>query len=181
MTDHLSYAKSGVDIDITDDVKRDMTEVIDCGDERVLNRMGAFGSLVEGRFENYRHPILVLKTEEPGSKQKLAFQHGRVSSIAYDLVHHLINDIIVMGADPIYVQDCIICGKIDPDVVKILVSSMAEACRKQGCVLTGGETSVQPGVVTDGVYILTAYGVGVIEKDSIIDGSRIEEGATMKH
>lgn len=80
MTDSLSYSKSGVDIDITDAVKRDMTEIIDFGDERVLNRMGAFGTLVDGRFENYRHPILVLKTEEPGSKQKLAFQHGRVSS-----------------------------------------------------------------------------------------------------
>jgi len=179
MTDSLSYAKSGVDIDITDAVKRKMTDTIDYGDKRVLNRIGAFGSLVEGRFENYKHPILVLKTEEPGSKQKLAFQYGRVSSIAYDLIHHLINDIIVMGADPIYVQDCIICGKIDPDVVNTLVSSMAEACRNQGCVLTGGETSVQPGVVANGVYVLTACGIGVVEKDNIIDGSRIEEGDTV--
>jgi len=179
MTDSLSYAKSGVDIDITDAVKRKMTDIIDCGDKRVLNRIGAFGSLVDGRFEKYTHPILVLKTEEPGSKQKLAFQYGRVSSIAYDLIHHLINDIIVMGADPIYVQDCIICGQIEPEVVNTLVSSMADACKIQGCVLTGGETSVQPGVVANGVYVLTACGIGVVEKDNIIDGSRIEEGDTV--
>jgi phosphoribosylformylglycinamidine cyclo-ligase len=122
---------------------------------------------------------LVLKTEEPGSKQKLAFQHGRFSSIAYYHKHHKINDIIVMGADPIYIQDCIICGMIEPEVVKTLVSSMAEACRNQGCVLTGGETSVQPGVVSNGVYVLTASGIGVVEKDNIIDGSRIEEGDTV--
>ena len=91
-----------------------MASNIGRGDSRVFNKLGAFGSLVDGRFEGYDHPILVLKTEEPGSKQKLAFEHGSVTSIAYDLVNHLINDIIVMGADPFYVQDCIVCGKLDP-------------------------------------------------------------------
>jgi phosphoribosylformylglycinamidine cyclo-ligase len=176
MTEPLSYAKAGVDIDATDAVKRDMAKSVNSGDARVFNKMGAFASLVEGRFEGYTHPILVLKTEEPGSKQKLAFQLGRASSIACDLINHLINDLIVMGAEPYYVQDCIICGTIEPDVVKTLVAGMAEACRAQGCVLVGGETSVQPGVVADGVYVLSASAVGVAEKDRIIDGSRIAEG-----
>ena len=174
-TDFMSYAKTGVDIDVTDAVKRDMAKSVNSGDERVLNRLGAFGSLVEGRFENYQHPILVLKTEEPGSKQKLAFQLGQVESIAYDLIHHLINDVIVMGAEPLYVQDCIICSTIDPDIVKTLVTGMAEACRAQGCVLVGGETSVQPGVVTEGVYVLSASAVGVVDKEKILDGSAIAE------
>ena len=175
MEEDLSYAKVGVDIDVTDTVKRDMKTSIDQGDTRVLNRVGAFASLVEGRFEGYRHPILVLKTEEPGSKQKLAFEHDRVASIAYDLIHHLINDLMAMGAEPLYVQDCIICGKIEPEVVRTLVDSMADACRRQGCVLVGGETSVQPGVIVRGVYVLSASAVGVVEKDQIIDGSRIAE------
>ena len=172
----LSYSKSGVNIDETDAVKRDMASDIGRGDSRVLNKLGAFGSLVDGRFEGYDHPILVLKTEEPGSKQKLAFEHGSVTSIAYDLVNHLINDIIVMGADPFYVQDCIVCGKLDPPVVKALVGGIADACEAQGCALTGGETSVQPGVVEDGVYILSASAIGVVDRDSIIDGAAIEEG-----
>ena len=100
MTNSLSYKKAGINIDDTDDVKQQMKASIDKGDPRILNKMGAFASLVDGQFENYDHPILVLKTEEPGSKQKLAFKHNRVGSIAYDLVNHLINDIIVMGADP---------------------------------------------------------------------------------
>jgi len=179
MTKSLSYADTGVDIDVTDATKCEMAKSIDRGDKRVLNKVGAFASLVEGRFENYEHPILVLKTEEPGSKQKLAFQLGRFSSIAYDLVNHLINDIIVMGADPLYVQDCIICGTIDPDVVKTLVSSIAEACHEQSCMLTGGETSVQPGVVTDGVYVLSASAIGNVDKRYIIDGSSIAEGNTI--
>lgn len=175
MKESLSYAQTGVDIDVTDAMKQDMATSVDLGDKRVLNRMGAFASLVEGRFEGYKHPILVLKTEEPGSKQKLAFQSGRISSIAYDLINHLINDLMVMGAKPVYVQDCIICGTIDPNVVKTLVASMAEACRIQGSVLVGGETSVQPGVVADGVYVLSASAVGVVEKEQIIDGARIAE------
>lgn len=175
MKEHLSYAKTGVDIDVTDAVKREMKSSIDQDDERVLNRMGAFASLVEGRFEGYKHPILVLKTEEPGSKQKLAFEHGRAASIACDLIHHLINDLMAMGAKPLYVQDCIICGKIEPEVVNTLVASMADACRHQGCVLVGGETSVQPGVIVEGVYVLSASAVGLVEKDQIIDGAGIAE------
>jgi phosphoribosylformylglycinamidine cyclo-ligase len=175
MAEHLSYKKSGVNIDLADATKREMAKCIDFGDPRVLNRLGAFASLVEGDFSILDHPVLVLKTEEPGSKQKLAFQYGRISSICYDLIHHLINDIIVMGAKPLYVQDCIICGKIEPDIVKELVSSMADACRQQNCVLVGGETSEQPGVVDSGLYILSASIVGVVEKQQIIDGSRIAE------
>ena len=176
MNDELSYTKSGINIDETDKVKLQMKRSIDTGDPRVLNRLGAFGSLVEGRFEGYLHPILVLKTEEPGSKQKLAFQYGYVSSIAYDLINHLINDIMVMGADPVYIQDCIICGKIEPEVIKALVKNISEACIAQGCVLTGGETSIQPGVIPPGEYVLSASGIGVVDKNRIIDGSTIRRG-----
>jgi len=176
MNEKLSYAKTGVDIDVTDAAKRDMAKSVDVGDSRVLNRLGAFASLVEGRFDNLKHPILVFKTDEPGSKQKLAFGLGRVATVAYDLVNHLINDVIVMGAEPLYMQDCIVCGKIDPNVVTELVAHMAAACREQGCALVGGETSVQPGVVTDGVYVLSASAIGVVDKDRIIDGSAIAEG-----
>jgi phosphoribosylformylglycinamidine cyclo-ligase len=117
-----------------------------------------------------------MKTDEPGSKQKMAFELNRVASIAYDLVNHIVNDVMVMGAKPLYLQDCIVCGAIDKEVVTTLVSAMAEACLEQDCVLCGGETSVQPGVVVDGVYILTSTAVGVVEKAKIIDGSAIKEG-----
>lgn len=175
-SNHLSYAQAGVDIDVTDAAKRQMAESVDRGDRRVLNRVGAFASLLEGRFEGLAHPVLVFKTDEPGSKQKLAFELGLVSSTAHDLVNHLVNDVIVMGAEPLYVQDCIVCGQIAPAVVTTLVSGMADACRAQGCVLVGGETSVQPGVVTDCVYVLSASAIGVVDKEKIIDGSTIAEG-----
>jgi phosphoribosylformylglycinamidine cyclo-ligase len=176
MPDNLSYAKAGVDIDASDAAKREMAKSIDRGDARVLNRMGAFASLLEGRFEGYADPVLVMKMEEPGSKQKLAFELGRARSIAYDLVNHLVNDMMVMGADPLYVQDCIICGTLEPAVVTELVTSMSRACADQTCVLVGGETSVQPGMVAAGLYILSACAVGVVDRAGILDGSSIREG-----
>jgi phosphoribosylformylglycinamidine cyclo-ligase len=176
MSGNLSYEKAGVNIDVADATKRAMAGSLASNDARVLNTLGAFASLVDARFPGYDHPILVLKTEEPGSKQKLAFAHGRAGSIAYDLINHLIDDIIVMGADPLFVQDCIVCGHLESDVVRELVAALAQACRDQGCTLVGGETSEQPGVLERGTYILSASIVGVVDKAKIIDGSHIAKG-----
>lgn len=91
------------------------------------------------------------------------------------MVNHLINDIIVVGAKPLSVRDVIICGKMDKEVIKEIVRSIANACRNQDCILTGVETSEQPGVIEAGTYILTASIVGIVEKEKITDGSKIEE------
>ena len=171
----ISYKDVGVSIDATDNVKKRMRKDIEQDDPRVLSGMNAFASLCDGTFPGFSHPILVLKTEEPGSKQLLAFEHNHIESICQDLIHHLINDIAVMGATPLYVQDAIICGSLEQKVVTSIVRELARTCKKHGCVLTGGETSVQPGVLPPKRYILTANIVGVVEKKNIIDGSRIEE------
>lgn len=176
MSEGFTYKQAGVDIATADATKREMAKSLETADARVLNRLGAFATLFDARFPGYQHPVLVLKSEEPGSKQKLALQHGRVESICQDLVNHLINDIIVMGATPLSVQDVIVCGKLEKPVVSRLVAGMARACRDQDCTLTGGETSEQPGVVPAGTYILTASVVGVVEKELIVDGAKIREG-----
>ncbi|MEK7132904.1 MAG: phosphoribosylformylglycinamidine cyclo-ligase [Patescibacteria group bacterium] len=172
----LSYKTAGVDIDTANETKREMVEILGGGNERVLNKVGAFASLFDGAFPEYKHPVLVLKTEEPGTKQKLALEHNSVETICYDLIGHLINDAIVMGAKPLSVQDCIVCGKMKKEVILKIVSSLSSACKENGCVLTGGETSEQPGVVEEGTYILSASIVGVVEKENIIDGSKIKAG-----
>ncbi|OGG71182.1 phosphoribosylformylglycinamidine cyclo-ligase [Candidatus Kaiserbacteria bacterium RIFCSPHIGHO2_12_FULL_53_13] len=172
----FSYKQSGVDIDIANDTKRQMGKILDSDNSRVLNKIGAFATLFDGVFEGYKHPVLVLKTEEPGTKQRLALQNDSVETICYDLVGHLINDCIVMGAKPLSVQDCIVCGKMEKETILQLVSSLSSACKENGCVLTGGETSEQPGVVEEGTYILTASVVGVVDKENIIDGSKIKSG-----
>lgn len=176
MSEQLSYRSSGVDISVADAAKREMAKTLETDNSRVLNKVGAFASLFDGKFPEYEHPVLVLKTEEPGSKQKLAFTNGHYRSICFDMINHLVNDIVVMGARPLTVQDAIICGKLDKDIVTTVVKAMAEACKAQDCVLTGGETSEQPGVLEAGTYILTSSIVGVVERSKIIDGSRIKKG-----
>ncbi|MFA6523513.1 MAG: phosphoribosylformylglycinamidine cyclo-ligase [Candidatus Peribacteraceae bacterium] len=172
----LSYKQAGVDIDAANATKKQMRDDLKSSDPRVLNSVGAFGSLFEASFPDYKHPVLVLKTEEPGSKQLLSIKHGRVREICEDMLHHLFNDIAVMGAVPLTVQDAIICGKMEAATVRTMVKSMAEICRTHGCSLTGGETSEQPGTLAAGTYVLTSSVVGVVEKAKIVDGSKIREG-----
>lgn len=172
----LSYKTSGVDIDKANATKSEMAKSLNSGNARVLNKAGAFATLFDGSFPEYKEPVLVFKTEEPGSKQKLALRQGSIETICYDLINHLVNDAIVMGAKPLSVQDCIVCGKIDKEVILKMVSAFSKACKENDCVLTGGETSEQPSVLAEGTYILTASIVGVVEKKKIIDGSKIKEG-----
>lgn len=168
--------KYDVNIDLANETKKAMAKALDTRDERVLNKIGAFSSLYDIKFKEYKNPVLVLKTEEPGSKQLIAAQYNKLENVSYDMINHLINDCIVMGAKPLTVQDAIICGKMDKEDINKIVTSIADACKKQECVLTGGETSEQPGVLKPGTYILTSSIVGIVDKDKIIDGSKIEEG-----
>ena len=172
----ITYKDSGVNIDDANKTKAEMKDILETNEKRVLNKVGAFSSLYDINFPEYKNPVMVLKTEEPGSKQLLAFKYDKIESVCFDTINHLINDCIVMGAKPLTVQDAIICGKLESDKIKRMVKAFAEACKIQGCVLTGGETSEQPGVLPAGTYILTSSIVGIVEKDEIIDGSKISEG-----
>ncbi|HEX5049315.1 MAG TPA: phosphoribosylformylglycinamidine cyclo-ligase [Gammaproteobacteria bacterium] len=168
--------KYRVDIDVANDTKAGLSSVIDGKDGRVLNRVGAFASLFALDARRYRDPVLVQKTEEPGSKQVLAFKHDRIESVCYDMINHLINDCVVMGAEPLAIQDLIICGRMEKSAVTRIVSACAAAAAAQGCALTGGETTEQPDVVANGVYVLGSSIVGVVERDQVIDGSKIRRG-----
>ena len=172
----LTYSKAGVDISYTDSLKSEMAEYVNSPNPRVLNGLGPFASLYDIRFDNIKNPVLVLKSEEPGSKQKLAMKYGYTESICHDMINHLVNDIIVMGAAPLAVLDTIICGNAEKDTIKSLVKGISEACRENECDLVGGETSIQPGVVDKGVYVLTASIAGIVDKENIIDGSKIQPG-----
>lgn len=172
----LSYSKAGIDITYTDSMKKEMSKYLETNDKRVLNGLGPFASLYDIHFPEMKHPVLVLKSEEPGSKQKLAMEYGYTESICHDMIHHLVNDIAVMGAKPLAVLDTIVCGNAEKDTIKTLVKGISEACKENECALVGGETSIQPLVVEAGVYVLTSSIAGIVEKSNIIDGSAIEEG-----
>lgn len=175
-TEGLSYSKAGIDITYTDTIKKEMSKHLETNDKRVLNGLGPFASLYDIDFPGMKEPVIALKAEEPGSKQKLAMEYGYTESICHDMINHLVNDIAVMGAKPLAVLDTIVCGNAEKDTIKSLVKGVSDACRLNECSLIGGETSIQPLVVDSGVYVLTSSIVGIVEKSKVIDGSKIEEG-----
>lgn len=172
----LSYSKAGIDITYTDTIKKEMSKHLETSDKRVLNGLGSFASLYDISFPEMKEPVLVLKSEEPGSKQKLAMEYGYTESVCHDMINHLVNDIVVMGAKPLAVLDTIVCGNAEKDTIKSLVKGVSDACKWNECSLVGGETSIQPLVVDSGVYVLTSSIAGIVEKSKVIDGSKIEEG-----
>ncbi len=174
--DGLSYSKAGIDITYTDTIKKEMAKHLETKDSRVLNGLGPFASLYDIKFPEIENPVLVLKSEEPGSKQKLAMEYGYTESICHDMINHLVNDIIVMGAKPLAILDTIVCGNAEKDTIKTLVKGVSDACKENECSLVGGETSIQPLVVDAGVYVLTSSIAGIVERTKVIDGSAIEEG-----
>lgn len=174
--DGFSYSKAGIDITYTDTIKKEMAKHLESKDSRVLNGLGPFASLYDINFPEIENPVLVLKSEEPGSKQKLAMEYGYTESICHDMINHLVNDIVVMGVKPLAVLDTIVCGNAEKDTIKTLVKGVSDACKENECSLVGGETSIQPLVVDSGVYVLTSSIAGIVEKSKVIDGSLIKEG-----
>lgn len=172
----FSYSRAGINIAYTDTIKKGMSKYLESSDRRVLNGLGPFASLYDISFPELKNPVLVLKSEEPGSKQKLAMEYGYTESICHDMVNHLVNDIVVMGAKPLAVLDTIVCGKAEKDTITTFIKGISEACKENECSLVGGETSIQPLVVASGVYVLTSSIAGIIEKSEVVDGSAIKEG-----
>ena len=117
----LSYSKAGIDIAYTDTIKKEMSKHLETDDIRVLNGLGQFASLYDISFPKIKEPVLVLKAEEPGSKQKIAMEYGYTESICHDMINHLVNDIVVMGAKPLAVLDTVICGNAENDSIYILI------------------------------------------------------------
>lgn len=174
--ENFSYRKAGVDISYMDAMKKEMAVYLQTEDTRVLNGFGPFASLYDIHFPEISEPVLVLKAEEPGSKQKLAMEYGYCESVCHDMVNHLVNDIAVMGAKPLAVLDTIVCGNAEKETIKSFIRGISEACRENECALVGGETSIQPQVVEKGVYILTSSIAGILSKSAVIDGSAIRAG-----
>ena len=174
--DSLTYAAAGVDIDAGDALverikpfaKRTMRP-------EVLAGIGGFGALFEVS-KSYREPVLVSGTDGVGTKLKLAFHLNRHDTVGQDLVAMSVNDILVQGAEPLFVLDYFACGRLDVDTAATVIKGIAEGCELAGCALIGGETAEMPSMYPDGEYDLAGFAVGVVEKSRIIDGKSIAPG-----
>lgn len=173
----LDYRSAGVDIDAGNRlVGRIKTAVGTTQRPGVLGGIGGFGALFELPLDRYRRPVLVSGTDGVGTKLKLANQLGKHDTIGIDLVAMCANDVVVQGAEPLFFLDYYATGKLHVDTAAAVIEGIAAGCRDAGMALIGGETAEMPGMYGEGDYDLAGFCVGVVEKDALIDGSRVRPG-----
>jgi len=173
----LRYADAGVDIDegnrAVSLIKKAVSSTHTPG---VLGGIGAFSGLFSFDVARYRQPVLVSSADGVGTKIKVAIAVDRHRGVGIDLVNHCVNDILCCGAEPLFFLDYFATGKLRPEQMAEVVEGMAHACREVGCALVGGETAEMPGLYALGDYDLAGFIVGAVERDQIIDGSRVRVG-----
>ena len=143
--------------------------------KEVLAGIGGFGGLFQIP-KGYTEPVMVVGTDGVGTKLKLAFQSGKHDTVGIDLVAMSVNDVVVCGAEPLVFLDYFATSRLRAADAEKVIAGIAEGCVRAGCTLIGGETAELPGFYTDGEYDLAGFCVGVVEKDLILDGSRIKPG-----
>ncbi len=171
----LTYKDAGVDItagnNFVELIKKSVQSTYIPG---VMGDIGGFGGLFE--LGKYKNPVLVSGTDGVGTKLKLAFMLDKHDTIGIDAVAMCVNDIAVLGAQPLFFLDYLAIGKLIPENQADIVKGIAEGCRQSGCALIGGETAEMPGFYEVGEYDIAGFAVGVVEKDEIIDGRNIKSG-----
>jgi phosphoribosylformylglycinamidine cyclo-ligase len=172
------YASSGVDIDAGNRAVELMKDSVRATyNDSVLAGIGSFGGLFDiSALKRMDQPVLVASTDGVGTKVKLAASLRRYRGIGHDIVNHCINDILVQGAKPLFFMDYFATSKLNPEQTAEVVMGIAEACKKAGMALLGGETAEMPGVYREGEFDVAGTIVGVLERDAILPRSTIQAG-----
>ena len=172
-----SYKNAGVDIEAGNElVERIKPIAAKTKTAGVLAGLGGFGSLFELPLDRYKNPVLVSGTDGVGTKLKLAMDLDKHNTIGIDLVAMCVNDIIVAGAEPLFFLDYFATGRLNIDTAASVVEGIGKGCTLAGAALVGGETAEMPGMYVDGEYDLAGFCVGIVEKDKVIDGSKVKAG-----
>ncbi|HWR41211.1 MAG TPA: phosphoribosylformylglycinamidine cyclo-ligase [Patescibacteria group bacterium] len=173
----MTYRDAGVDVDAGNRAVELMKgHVRGTYRPEVLGDIGGFGGLFALNSGKYRQPVLVSGTDGVGTKLRVAFMMDKHDTIGQDAVAMCVNDILVQGAEPLFFLDYLAVGKLEPEKVANVVSGVALACQESGCALLGGETAEMAGFYADGEYDIAGFAVGVVEKERIITGEKIQPG-----
>jgi phosphoribosylformylglycinamidine cyclo-ligase len=173
----VSYADAGVDLEAADRSVELIADVVAATHRpEVLGGIGGFGGLFALDLARYRQPVLVSGTDGVGTKVDLARQLGVLDTVGIDLVAMVVDDLVVTGAEPLFFNDYISVGRLDPDRVAAIVRGIADGCRTAGCALVGGETAEHPGLLDDDEFDLAGFGVGIVERDAILGPDRVRTG-----
>ncbi|HLX95732.1 MAG TPA: phosphoribosylformylglycinamidine cyclo-ligase [Verrucomicrobiae bacterium] len=168
-----AYAAAGVDIDLGNQVKATLPQLLASTHRReVLGKVGGFGGLFALDLKKYREPVLVSSVDGVGTKLKIAFAMDKHDTIGADLVNHCVNDIAVLGAEPLFFLDYLGTGKLEPHVFTEIIKGFARACAENRCALIGGETAQMPGFYQPGEYDVSGTIVGVVEKSKMLNGQK---------
>jgi phosphoribosylformylglycinamidine cyclo-ligase len=168
-----AYAAAGVDIDLGNKVKATLPQLLASTHRReVLGKVGGFGGLFALDLKKYKEPILVSSVDGVGTKLKLAFALDKHDTIGADLVNHCVDDIAVLGAEPLFFLDYLGTGKLEPHVFTDIIKGFARACAENNCALIGGETAQMPGFYQKGEYDVSGTIVGVVEKSKMLNGQK---------
>ncbi|OZF05603.1 phosphoribosylformylglycinamidine cyclo-ligase [Rhodococcoides fascians] len=171
-----SYAAAGVDIAAGDRAVELFAPLAKKASRpEVMGGLGGFAGLFALKGD-YREPILAASTDGVGTKIAVAQALGKHDTLGLDLVAMVVDDLVVCGAEPLFLQDYIAVGRVVPEMVAELVKGIAEGCVIAGCALLGGETAEHPGLMADGDYDLSATGVGVVEADAVLGPDRVRPG-----
>ena len=172
----ITYADAGVNIDRANRTKQRIRYLAHkTFTKGVLSEIGGFGGLFSVA-KTYTDPVLVSSVDGVGTKLKVAFDMKVHHTVGGDLVNHCVNDIIVQGAAPMFFMDYLATGKLEPEVAEKVVEGIAEACKHNGLALIGGETAEMPGFYPEGEYDLAGFIVGVVDRERIITGKKVEVG-----
>ncbi|NCO68073.1 MAG: phosphoribosylformylglycinamidine cyclo-ligase [Nitrospirae bacterium CG_4_10_14_0_8_um_filter_41_23] len=173
----LTYKKAGVNIDEGDRFVRLISPIVKkTFRPEVMTEIGSFSALFKLDITKYKEPVLVSGTDGVGTKLKIAFMMDRHNTVGIDLVAMCVNDILTSGAEPLFFLDYFATGKLKPEKASEVIEGIVNGCKEAGCSLIGGETAEMPGFYSADEYDLSGFAVGVVDKQKIINGSRIEEG-----
>ncbi len=172
-----SYAAAGVDIEAGEEaVERLRPFAEKAGRPEVLGGLGGFAGLFALKPGRYREPVLAASTDGVGTKVAIAQAMDKHDTIGLDLVAMVVDDLVVCGAEPLFLQDYIAVGRLVPEHIASVVAGIAAGCQEAGCALLGGETAEHPGLMEVGGYDLSATGVGVVEADAMLRPDRVRPG-----